>query len=133
MRAMTDATLYDQVGGQDFFDRLVDAFYRGIATDALLGPMYPDYPDFGPGKERLSMFLAQYFGGPPIYMEKRGHPRLRMRHASFHVGPQERDRWLTHMGAAVAELCDSRSDGDELAAALMGYFVPAAEHLRNDR
>jgi hemoglobin len=115
-----------------FFEQLVDAFYEGVATDDVLAPLYPDYPDFGPARHRLTLFLAQYWGGPHTYMEERGHPRLRMRHFPFHVGPLERDRWLLHMSAAIERVCTEVVDGDTVAAELMGYFVPAAEHLRND-
>lgn len=125
-------SLFFRVGGQPFFDRLVADFYDGVATDDLLGPLYPDYPDFGPAQRRLSLFLAQYWGGPTTYMEERGHPRLRMRHFPFHVGPLERDRWLQHMAVAVERGCTDLPDGEAIAAELMGYFVPAAEHLRND-
>ncbi len=113
-----------------FFERLVDAFYEGVATDEVLAPLYPEYPDFEGARHRLTLFLAQYWGGPHTYMEERGHPRLRMRHLPFHVGPLERDRWLVHMAAAVERTCDDAQA--EVAAELMAYFVPAAEHLRND-
>jgi len=128
----TAPSLFFRVGGQPFFDRLVDAFYDGIATDELLAPLYPDYPDFGPARHRLSLFLAQYWGGPTTYMEERGHPRLRMRHFPFRVGPLERDRWLLHMAAAVEQTCADLEEGEVIAGELIGYFVPAAEHLRND-
>ncbi len=65
-------------------------------------------------------------------MEERGHPRLRMRHFPFNVGPLERDRWLLHMAAAVEQMCGELPDGTAIGEELMGYFVPAAEHLRND-
>ncbi|NNH02475.1 globin [Microbacterium ulmi] len=96
-------SFYDEVGGHETFVRLVAAFYRGVATDEVLRPMYPD-ADLGPAEERLLMFLEQYWGGPTTYGERRGHPRLRMRHAAFHVDPAARDRWLLHMRAAVDEL-----------------------------
>ena len=128
----TALSLFSRVGGQPFFDDLVTTFYDGVATDELLAPLYPDYPDFEPAKRRLALFLVQYWGGPHTYMEERGHPRLRMRHFPFHVGPLERDRWLAHMAAAVEQTCSGRDDGDEVALELMKYFVPAAEHLRND-
>jgi hemoglobin len=127
-----ETSLYDRVGGDQFFTDLVDAFYEGIVTDELLAPLYPEFPDFGPARERLTLFLIQYWGGPHTYMEVRGHPRLRMRHMPFHVGERERDRWLVHMAAAVERMCDGRPDGVELAGELLAYFVPAAEHLRND-
>ncbi len=87
----------------DTFRRLVDAFYRGVASDDVLKPMYPE-EDLGPAAERLTLFLAQYWGGPTTYGETRGHPRLRMRHMPFHVDPDARDRWLRHMRAAVDEI-----------------------------
>lgn len=96
-------SFYDQVGGMDTFRRLVDAFYRGVASDEVLKPMYPE-EDLGPAAERLTLFLAQYWGGPTTYGETRGHPRLRMRHMPFHVDPDARDRWLRHMRAAVDEI-----------------------------
>lgn len=96
-------SFYDEVGGHDTFVRLVDAFYRGVATDPVLKPMYPEQ-DLGPAAERLTLFLEQYWGGPGTYSETRGHPRLRMRHNPFHINPDARDRWLLHMRAAVDEL-----------------------------
>ena len=128
----TAPSLFFRVGGRPFFEQLVDAFYAGVETDDVLAPLYPDNPDFGPARHRLTLFLVQYWGGPHTYMEERGHPRLRMRHFPFHVGPLERDRWLLHMSAAIEQVCAALDDGDAVAAELMGYFVPAAEHLRND-
>lgn len=96
-------SFYEQVGGMPTFRRLVDAFYRGVAEDEVLKPMYPE-EDLGPAAERLTLFLAQYWGGPSTYSDERGHPRLRMRHMPFHVNPDARDRWLQHMRSAVDEL-----------------------------
>ena len=81
-----------------FFERLVDQFYVGVAADEVLAPLYPEYPDFSRRKRRLALFLVQYWGGPQTYLDERGHPRLRMRHFPFHVGPLERDRWLVAHG-----------------------------------
>nr|WP_184830192.1 globin [Jiangella mangrovi] len=94
---------YDAVGGHETFVKLVHRFYEGVATDPLLKPMYPE-EDLGPAEQRLLMFLEQYWGGPTTYSDQRGHPRLRMRHAPFKVGPAARDAWLTHMRVAVDEL-----------------------------
>jgi hemoglobin len=96
-------SFYDEIGGHAAFVRLVDEFYRGVADDDVLRPMYPE-EDLEPAKERLTLFLEQYWGGPTTYSDQRGHPRLRMRHASFHVNPDARDRWLLHMRAAVDAL-----------------------------
>jgi hemoglobin len=97
------STFYDEVGGHETFVRLVDAFYDGVAADDVLRDMYPE-EDLGPAKERLTLFLEQYWGGPTTYSEQRGHPRLRMRHMPFKVNPDARDRWLRHMRAAVDTL-----------------------------
>ena len=94
---------YDAVGGEGTFTRLVAAFYAGVADDPLLRPLYPE-EDLGPAQERLRMFLVQYWGGPRDYSDQRGHPRLRMRHAPFAIGPNERDAWLRHMRDAVDSL-----------------------------
>jgi len=88
----TALSLFSRVGGVSFFERLVDEFYRGVETDDVLAPLYPEYPDFSGARHRLTLFLTQYWGGPTTYMEERGHPRLRMRHMPFHIGPLERDR-----------------------------------------
>jgi hemoglobin len=111
-----------------FFERLVEVFYEGIATDEVLLPLYPEQSDLTGARERLHLFLAQYWGGPTTYMENRGHPRLRMRHMPFVIGALERDRWLIHMAAAV----EAATEDPQIRAELMAYFVPAAEHLRND-
>ncbi|MFI8631889.1 globin [Microbacterium sp. NPDC077663] len=100
---MTEAvSFYDEVGGHEVFRRIVDVFYREVAADDVLRPMYPE-EDLGPAAERLLMFLEQYWGGPTTYGETRGHPRLRMRHMPFHVNPDARDRWLRAMRIAVDE------------------------------
>jgi hemoglobin len=128
----TAPTLFFRVGGMPFFERLVDAFYEGVGTDEVLLPLYPEQPDLTGARHRLTLFLAQYWGGPTTYMEERGHPRLRMRHFPFHVGALERDRWLVHMAAAVEQTCAADAVPDGVDNELMSYFVPAAEHLRND-
>lgn len=94
---------YYAVGGHPTFQKLVDVFYEGVADDELLRPMYPE-EDLEPAKERLRLFLEQYWGGPKTYGETRGHPRLRMRHMPFQVTPLARDRWLLHMRRAVDSL-----------------------------
>jgi len=120
-----EVTLYEAVGGMPVFERLVGAFYRGVADDDVLRPLYPD--DLEVPERHLRLFLAQYWGGPTTYDAERGHPRLRMRHAPFAIGSDARDRWLLHMRAAVAE-----ADPPAPArAALLEYFEMAAEAMRN--
>ncbi len=120
-------TLYEAVGGMPFFERLVDEFYRGVADDDVLLRLYPERPDLSGARHRLTLFLAQYWGGPTTYHEERGHPKLRMRHFPFRIGALEQERWLLHMSAAV----DAVSPTPEISARLLGYFGPAADHLRN--
>jgi hemoglobin len=96
-------TVYHRVGGMPFFEHLVDRFYDRVAADLVLRPVYPE-GDLSGARHRLTLFLAQYWGGPRTYDAERGHPRLRMRHLPFAIGAAERDRWLVHMRAAIAEL-----------------------------
>jgi hemoglobin len=87
-------TLYERVGGQPFFDALVERFYAGVAADTLLRPLYPENSK----RQRVTcVFLAQYWGGPRTYSDERGHPRLRLRHVRFRIGRAERDAWFGHM------------------------------------
>lgn len=101
----------------------------------MLIPLYPDGADTAAARERLAMFLAQYWGGPHEYMEKRGHPMLRARHNQWVIGPQERDRWLIHMLAAleqsVAALALDQAVKDDVLGQVATYMVNAAGHLRN--
>ena len=125
--ADAEPTLYEVAGGSAFFEALVDRFYKGVALDPVLLPLYPQPEDLAPARRRLTLFLIQYWGGPSTYSDERGHPRLRMRHAPFVIGPVERDRWLLHMRAAV----DARDPPDEVRTALLDYFSMAAEGMRN--
>ncbi|MBA2308228.1 MAG: globin [Pseudonocardiales bacterium] len=91
---------YAEVGGEQTFRKIVSRFYEEVKADSVLRPIYPE-EDLGPAEDRLRMFLEQYWGGPRTYSEQRGHPRLRMRHAPFSIGPIERDAWLRCMRIAV--------------------------------
>src|SRR5690242_19620910 len=107
-------SLYDRVGGAEFFAALVDRFYAGVEQDVVLRAMYP--ADLGPAKARLTGFLIQYWGGPADYSAERGHPRLRMRHAPFEIGERERDAWLAHMTQAVRASDAAEPEMTELLA-----------------
>ena len=122
----TTLTVYDRVGGMPFFERLVGRFYEGIATDAVVRPLYPE-EDLAGARHRLTLFLAQYWGGPHTYDLERGHPRLRMRHCPVAIGPEQRDRWLFHMREAIA----ASDPPPDVAEALERYFEQAAEAMRN--
>ena len=118
-------SLYEQVGGDAFFTDLVDRFYAAVEQDAVLRPLYPD--DLQPAKHWLTEFLVQYWGGPRRYDQTRGHPRLRMRHFPFAIGQLERDRWWTHMAAAVrAADVDAAVERE-----LLDYFQMAATAMIN--
>jgi hemoglobin len=117
---------YAEVGGAPVFEKLVARFYQEVAQDEVLRPLYPE-EDLGPAEVRLRMFLEQYWGGPRTYSEQRGHPRLRMRHVSFKVGPIERDAWLRCMRIAVDE-----ADLDEAhRQQLWQYLRYAAQSMLN--
>ena len=119
-------SFYDRVGGRATFEQLVSHFYALVAIDPILKPMYPD-EDFHGAAQRLMMFLEQYWGGPSTYQEQRGHPRLRMRHAQFHIDLAARDAWLRCMKSAVDELTIEEAD----RVILWSYLELAANSLVN--
>ncbi|MGZ4115257.1 MAG: globin domain-containing protein [Actinomycetota bacterium] len=121
------ATLYERVGGTPFFERLVGRFYDRVETDDVLLATYPQPDDLRDARRKLTLFLVQYWGGPPTYHEERGHPALRMRHAPFAIDDDVAGRWLTHMRAAVAEV----DPPEPYRTELLEYFAMAAPALRN--
>jgi hemoglobin len=127
---VTDAqpgpTFYDLVGGEETFHRLIARFYAGVREDPILRPLYPE-DELDAAEVRLRMFLVQYWGGPRTYSEQRGHPRLRMRHAPFAIGPAERDAWIRNMRAAV----DSLELPPEQDETLWRYLEMAAHSMQN--
>jgi hemoglobin len=126
MSETSAATLYEAIGGEPAFHRLVHRFYTEVAADPELRRVYPSR-GLDAAEEHLRLFLIQYWGGPATYDELRGHPRLRMRHARFAIGPAERDAWLRHMRTALDELeLDPGHDAE-----LWEYLVMAAHSLVN--
>jgi hemoglobin len=121
-----EPTLYEAAGGMPFFEALVERFYAGVAADPILRAIYPE-EDLAAAQHRLTLFLAQYWGGPRTYDDERGHPRLRMRHAPFAIGPAERDAWLARMREAIA----STDPPPAVAERLHQYIDMAAEAMRN--
>ena len=115
---MNEEELYAVIG-EDGFARLVRAFYAQVPGDDVLGPMYPAHDLVG-AEDRLRDFLIGRFGGPPRYIEQRGHPRLRMRHAPFAIDEAARNRWVTLMDRALDE---ARLPED--AASLLREFLHA--------
>ena len=121
-----ERTLFELVGGEEFFVKLVDGFYQGIETDEVLSVMYQGH-DLVRARRHLALFLQQYWGGPTTYQSERGHPRLRMRHMPFVIDADARDRWLDHMQASLEQLempVTARED-------LWNYLVAAANSLVN--
>jgi hemoglobin len=121
------STLYERVGGAEWFEALAGRFYAAVATDPVLRPLYPD--DLAGAESRLCGFLIQYWGGPSDYSNERGHPRLRMRHMPFAIGLPEREAWYRQMATAVK--AGGLSADDELA--MLRYFAGASLQLVNRR
>jgi len=118
-------SITDLAGGPTAFVGLVDAFYARVERDPVLRPMYPE--DLEPGKEHLALFLAQYFGATDLYSARRGHPRLRMRHAPFPIDDDAASRWAGHMLAAVAD----QAFPSPVREAIEEYVVRATPTLVN--
>jgi hemoglobin len=122
---MTEHDIYSAVGSEGF-ERLVAAFYRQVPADDVLGPLYPAQ-DFQGAEQRLRDFLIYRFGGPPVYIEQRGHPRLRIRHSPFPIGQSARDRWVELMHRAL----DEAAFPSEVQAILRDFFASTATFLMN--
>ena len=120
------SSFYEEMGGEAFFTDLVSQFYAQVALDPILRPMYPE-GDLKAAALRLQRFLEQYWGGPTTYQENRGHPRLRMRHAEFHINIAAHDAWLKAMRTAV----DGVEIKPELKAQLWSYLEMAAAAMVN--
>ena len=119
-------TVFEAVGGAETFKVLVERFYAGVATDPVLRAVYPE-EDLSGARERLTLFLIQYWGGPDDYSARRGHPRLRLRHQPFAIGHEERDAWLRHMTAAV----DSLDLAPDIRQSLIDYFETTSTAMIN--
>lgn len=122
---MGAVSVYEQVGGEPAFHALVDDFYASVEQDPVLRPHYPE--DLEPGKRHLAQFLAQYFGGGPIYSQRHGHPRLRMRHAPFTITEVEALRWAQLMAGAIGK----QGWPDPVARDVLEYVARATPHMIN--
>ncbi|MEI8066906.1 MAG: globin [Actinomycetes bacterium] len=121
-----EITFYDKVGGHETFVAIADNFYDNLVNEPLLLAMYPK-KDMDGAKERLRLFLEQYWGGPTTYSDTRGHPRLRMRHGGFSIGEAEKEAWLRCAHSAIIDL-----DVEEaLKEELWTYFQYAAHSMMN--
>jgi hemoglobin len=123
---MLNRSVYELAGGEETFRLLVERFYSAVAKDEVLRAVYPE-EDLAGATERLTLFLIQYWGGPSTYSERRGHPRLRMRHQPFAIGQVERDAWLRRMTDAV----DSLDLAPGVRKALLDYFDTASTAMIN--
>lgn len=121
--------LYDRVD-PEFFTRLVNRFYDAVLVDPVLAPLYPP-EDLDGARERLRLFLTQFWGGPQTYSDQRGHPRLRMRHAPFAIGEAQREAWFRLMAAAVGAEVETGALSDQDEAAMLGYFDHSARFMMN--
>lgn len=120
------SSFYEEIGGEAFFADLVSQFYAQVAVDPILRPMYPE-SDLKAAATRLQWFLEQYWGGPTTYQENRGHPRLRMRHAEFHINLAAHDAWINAMRTAV----DGMQMRPEHKEQLWSYLEMAAAAMVN--
>jgi hemoglobin len=124
-QSMREHEVYGAIGAEGF-ERLVAAFYRQVPGDEVLAALYPAHDLLG-AEQRLREFLIYRFGGPPAYIEARGHPRLRMRHLPFRIGPLARERWLLLMDRALTEAA-LPNDAEHL---LREFFSAMATFLMN--
>lgn len=122
---MTEEEVYPAIG-EEGFTRLIRAFYAQVPADPILGPMYPK-DDLEGAEQRLRDFLIGRFGGPPRYVEQRGHPRLRMRHMPFAIDAAARHQWVTLMDRAL----DETKLPDDATALLREFFHGVATFMIN--
>jgi hemoglobin len=118
-------TVYDRVGGSEWFYQLLEFFYEDVIRRDEIRDFYPD--DLTDSKKNTADFLIQYWGGPSSYSERRGHPRLRMRHAPYAIGEYQKESWLASMRFAL----DQMQPAKEINEAMTEYFLMAADHMRN--
>ena len=118
-------TVFDRVGGSAWFYQLLDFFYEDVIRRDEIRNLYPD--DLTDSKKNTADFLIQYWGGPSSYSERRGHPRLRMRHAPYSIGDDQKESWLASMRFAL----DQMQPAKVIEEAMVEYFLMAAEHMKN--
>lgn len=119
---------YERIGGEVTVRKLVDRFYDLMdelqeAKDIRL----IHAPDLSDAREKLFMFLSGWLGGPQLYTNKFGHPRLRQRHMPFPIGVKERDQWMLCMTRAMQDVELDKTIQEELTAA----FFKTADFMRN--
>ncbi len=122
-------SLYERLGGEEKLTELVKTFYHIMATDPFAKECFATHvgKDISDSAEKLTMFLTGIMGGPPLYHEKHGHPRLRMRHGPFAIGEKEAAQWLYCMLKAMDEVKIDRDIQEEI----IPYFRQVTDFLRN--
>lgn len=121
-------SVYEQLGGEAGVRKLVDRFYHIMDTlpeASTIRSLHP--PDLQSSRDKLFKFLSGWLGGPPLFMNEFGHPRLRARHLNFPIGPAERDQWMLCMSKALAEMPVDKA----LYTALVSSLRQTADHIRN--
>ncbi len=122
-------SIYDRSRGESSFLLLIERFYARVEHDPPLRSLYPE--NLEPGATDFALFMSQRFGGPPTYSERKGHPRLRMRHNPFAITPDGAQRWITHMVAAVDELVASGEFDEAAGQELRDYAIGFAPQMVN--
>lgn len=123
-----NTTTYDKVGGDAGVAKLCDRFYELMDTTAQFAELRSLHPaDLQGSRDKLYMFLSGWFGGPDLFVEKFGHPRLRARHMPFAIGTQERDQWVACMVLAMEDV----GIEEGLRAKLLQNFFNTADFMRN--
>jgi len=115
-----------EIVGEEKIRLLTSYFYQEVSKNQELRKLYPD-ENLEPAERRLFLFLLQVFGGPQTYSEERGHPRLRLRHFQWQIGPELRDHWLNSMFTAL----DKLQLDPNVKELMMGYFIKVANHMIN--
>lgn len=127
MSSDPDTTYYEEIGGEPAVRRLVDAFYDEMESNPDAVDILEMHDDLDEARDKLFKFLSGWFGGPGLYVEEFGHPRLRRRHMPFSIGEAERDQWLMCMDVALEETIDD----DAIRRQLSRTFAKMANHMRN--
>jgi len=128
MKQSADPTPYDLLGGETKVRELVDRFYDymdSLNEVSHIRDMHAK--SLRASREKLFLFLSGWLGGPDLYIQKYGHPRLRMRHMPFAIDTQARDQWLHCMNKAI----DYMQLDDRLSEHLKRSFYATADHMRN--
>lgn len=119
-------SIYEQIGGAEGIDQLVNSFYDHVEKDPILRPLFP--ADFDEVREKQKWFLTQFFGGPPLYTEKKGHPMLRARHLPFTIGQEQAEAWLRCMSKAL----DDQGISGKLREHMWSRLSMTAYHMINN-